>query len=43
MIYKWKKAVDGNKAFSSILTDISKASGCIFDDLLVPKLHAYGL
>ena len=43
MIDKWKKAVDGNKVFSSILTDISKASGCIFDDLLVPKLHAYGL
>ena len=43
MIDKWKKAVDNNKVFGAILTDLSKAFDCICHDLLVAKLHAYGL
>ena len=43
MIDKWKKAVDNNKAFGALLTDLSKAFDCICHDLLVAKLHAYGL
>ena len=40
MIDKWKKAVDNNKAFGALLTDLSKALDCICHDLLVAKLHA---
>ena len=43
MIDKWKKAVDNNKAFGSLLTDLSKAFDCICHDLPVAKLHACGL
>ena len=43
MIDKWKKAVDKNKVFGAILTDLSKAFDCICHDLLIAKLHAYGL
>ena len=43
MIDKWKKTVDNNKAFSALLTDLSKAFDCICHDLPVAKLHAYGL
>ena len=43
MIDKWKKAVDNNKVFGAILTDLSKTFDCICHDLLVPKLHACGL
>ena len=43
MIDKWKKAVDSNKVFGSVLTDISKAFDCICHDLLIAKLNAYGL
>ena len=43
MIDKWKKAVDNNKVFGAILTDLSKAFDCICHDLLVSKIHAYGL
>ena len=38
-----EKTVDNNKAFSALLTDLSKAFDCICHDLLVAKLHAYGL
>ena len=43
MIDRWKKAVDSNKVFGAILTDLSKALDCICHDLLVAKLHTYGL
>ena len=43
MIDKWKRAVDNNKVFGALLTDLSKAFDCICHNLLVAKLNAYGL
>ena len=43
MIDKWKKAVDRNKVFGAVLTDLSKAFDCICRDLLIAKPNAYGL
>ena len=40
MIGKWKKAVDNNKVFGAILTDLSKAFDCVCHDL---KLQNYML
>ena len=42
MIGKWKKAVDNNKVFGALLTDLSKAFYCICHDLFVAKLNAQG-
>ena len=41
MIDKWKKAVDNHKVFGTVLTDLSKAFDCTFNDLLIAKLNAY--
>ena len=38
----WKGATNNNKAFSALLTDLSKALDCLSHDLLIAKLHAYG-
>ena len=43
IIDRWKKAVDSNKDFGAILTNLSKAFDCIHHDLLVSKLYAYRL
>ena len=43
MIDKLKKAVDNDKAFAAPLIDLSKALNSVCHDLLVAKLHAYGL
>ena len=43
MIDEWKKAVDNNKVFGAIHTDLSKAFDSICQYLLIEKLHAYGL
>ena len=43
MVDKWKKAVNNNKVFGTLLTDLSKAFDCICHDLFVAKLNAYGL
>ena len=43
MIDKCKKAVDNNKVFGALLTDLLKVFDCIRHDLLVAKLNAYGL
>ena len=43
MIEEWKKEVHNNKVFGAIFTDISKAFDCTYHDLLIAKLHVYGL
>ena len=43
MIDQWKKAVDSNKVFGAVLTDLSKAFDYICHDFLIAKLNAYGL
>ena len=43
MFEVWKEATDNNKAFRALLTDLSKVFDCLSRDLLVAKLHAFGL
>ena len=43
MLEIWKGATDNNKAFGALLTGLSKAFDCLSYDLLIAKLHAYGL
>ena len=43
MLKIWKGATDNNKAFGALLTDRLKAFDCLSHDLLIAKLHAYGL
>ena len=42
MLEKWKLAVDNEKTFGALLTDLSKAFDCLPHDLLVANLNAYG-
>ena len=35
-------AVDNERNFGALLTDLSKAFDCLFHDLLLAKLNAYG-
>ena len=43
LIETWKNSVDNKNAFGTLLTDLSKAFDCINHDLLIAKLHAYGV
>ena len=43
MLETWNKAIDNNKAFGALWTDLSKAFNCLSHDLLIAKLHVYGL
>ena len=43
MLIIWKGATDNNKAFGAWLTDLLKAFDYLSHDLLIAKLHAYGL
>ena len=42
MIEKWKESVDSGRAFSTVMTDPSKAFYCLHHELLIAKLDAYG-
>ena len=42
MLEKWKNAVDTEKIFGALLTDLSKAFDSLSHDLLITKLNAYG-
>ena len=43
LIENWKTSLDKNPFNGAVLMDLSKALDCIPHDLLINKLHAYGL
>ena len=43
MIEKLGKSLDSGGASAALLTDLSKAFDCLLHDLLIAKLHAYGI
>ena len=43
MIEKWKACIDNGGLCCALLTDLSKAFDCVSHDLLLAKLHAYGI
>ena len=43
MIEKWRQSLDKRGHYGALLTDLSKAFDCLSHDLLIAKLHAYGL
>ena len=43
LIENWKTTQDKNLFTGTVLMDLSKAFDCILHDLLIAKLHAYGL
>ena len=43
MIENWRRSLDKGGAFGAVLTDISKAFDYLPHELVIAKLHAYGV
>ena len=43
LIETWKKHIDNKESFRALLTDLSKAFDCVNHELLIAKLHDYGI
>ena len=43
MLERFRKALDNKNKFGALLTDLSKAFDCLNHELLIAKMHAYGI
>ena len=43
MIEKWRESLNQGGAYGALLTDLSKVFDCLPHELIIAKLHAYGV
>ena len=43
LLKRWQKCLDKNEIVGTVLMDLSKAYDCLNHELLIAKLHAYGI